>query len=219
MIPYVLTASEAEESLALGVADVGSLQVARVYAEALLNASEQSGDTDAVLADFQALLTALEKPRSELRSFFVSGVIGRITRSEVIRKAFDGRAHPLLVNFLLVLNDHDRLTIVPAILFELIQLRDRRAHRVPVQLYTAVEPTDDQVERIKETVRSGLKLEPLMEMKVDPELLGGMKLRIGDWLFDGSIRTKLDQIREKILARGSHEIQSGRDRFSSTVGN
>ncbi len=86
MIPYVLTASEEEETLARGVADVGSLQVARVYGEALLNAATEAGQTDDVIADFEGLLAAVEKPRSDLRSFFVSGVIGRITRSEVTSK-------------------------------------------------------------------------------------------------------------------------------------
>jgi F-type H+-transporting ATPase subunit delta len=219
MIPYLLTASEGEETHSRGVADVGSLQVARVYAEALLNAAEQAGQVDEVLADYQSLLDNVEAPRSDLRNFFVSGVIGRITRGEIIRKTFEDRAHPMLVDFLSVLNDHDRLTLLPAILFETRELRDRRARRVPVALYTAVPPTEEQVDRIRRTLRERLKLEPLVESKTDATLLGGLKLRIGDWVFDGTVRTTLEQIRDQILARGSHEIQSRRDRFSSANGN
>ena len=59
MIPYLLTASEDEEALARGVADVSSLQVASVYAEALLNAAEQTGQVDAVIDDYDALLNTV----------------------------------------------------------------------------------------------------------------------------------------------------------------
>ena len=131
------------------------------------------------------------------------------------RTLADFAGHPLLVNFLLVLNDHDRLTILPAILFSTLQLRDQRAGRIPVVIHTAVQPTEEQVTRIRETVRTGLNLDAIVETRVEPELLGGVLLRIGDWVFDGSIRTRLEQIRNQILSRGANEIQSGRDRFST----
>lgn len=214
MIPYVLTASEDEEVLARGVADVGSLQVARVYAEAFLNAAEQASQVDEVLADFEALVQTAEAPRSELRRFFTSGVIGRQTRGEVIQKTFEGRAHPLLVNFLRVVNDHDRIPLIPAILFEMKRLRDQRARRLPVNVHSAVPLADDQVERIRQTVQRALDLEPVLEVKVDPELLGGLLIRVGDHVFDGTVRTKINDLRDELLARGSYEIQSGRNRFS-----
>jgi len=219
MIPYVLTASEDEEALARGAADIGSLQVAQVYAEALLNAAEKAGQVDEVIGELETLLEMTVAPGSVLRQFFASGVIGRATRGDVIRKVFDGRAHPLLVDFLMVINDHDRTTLLPAILFEAKELRDRRAGRLPVAVHSAVPLAEDQLERIRQGVRNQLRVEPVLEMKVDPELLGGIQLRIGDWVFDGTLRSRLNQIRDQIISRSSHEIQSRRDRFSSTNGN
>jgi F-type H+-transporting ATPase subunit delta len=215
MIPYVLTASEDEEQVARGVPDVKVLQVARVYAEALLNACEKDGQVDEVLGEFETLINLTEAPRSDLRRFFASGVIGRRTREEVIKKSFEGRAHPLLVNLLLVVNDHERTTLLPAILFQARQLRDERARRLPVYIHVAVNPSDDQVDRVRQRVRDALQVEPLVEVKVEPELLGGLMLRVGDHVFDGTVRTKLKQIRDQLISRSSHEIQSGRDRFSS----
>jgi F-type H+-transporting ATPase subunit delta len=215
MIPYVLTASEDEEQLARGVPDVSSLQVARVYAEALLNAAEEAGQVDEVLGEYEEMLKAAEAPRSELRRFFASGVIGRKRRAEVIRRAFEGRIHPLLVNFLLVINEHERTTLLPAILFEALKLRDERANRLPVSVHSAVPLTDEQQENVRRIIRDRLKLEPVLEMKVDPELLGGLMIRVGDHVFDGTVRTKLVQLREQLLSRSSYEIQSRRDRFSS----
>src|SRR6266851_2084863 len=107
MIPFVLTSSESEEQLARGSADVASLQVARVYGEALLNAAEKAGQVVEVLGELEELLNTTVKPGSPLRPFFASGVINRETRREVIRNVFDGRANSLLVDFLMVLNDHE----------------------------------------------------------------------------------------------------------------
>ena len=58
----------------------------------------------------------------------------------------------------------------------------------------------------------------MLATKIDPDLLGGLVVRVGDWLYDASVRTQLETIRNQIIARSSHEIQSGRNRFSSPNG-
>jgi F-type H+-transporting ATPase subunit delta len=218
MIPYVLTASEDEEQLAQATPDVKSLQIARVYAEALLNAAEQAGQVDEVLGEFEELVEAARSHRSSLRNFFASGIIGRRTREAVIRTAFEGRTHPLLLNLLLLVNDHDRSPLLPVILFEAKNLRDQRANRLPVFIHTAVPVDAAQVEPILQIVRSRLGAEPILTTEVDPDLLGGLKLRIGDHVFDGTVRTQLTNLKNHLISRSSHEIQSRRDRFSSRDG-
>ena len=64
----------------------------------------------------------------------------------------------------------------------------------------------------REVVTVG-QIEPLLEEKVEPELLGGLVVRIGDWVYDASVRTRLDEIRNQLIERSSHGIASGRDRF------
>ena len=99
----VLTASEDEEQLARGVPDVSSLQVARVYAEALVNAAEQAGQADEVLGEYEEMLRAAEAPRSELRRFFASGPSSLLLPAPVLR-AF---CHSLSGN-------HEKLPRAPA---------------------------------------------------------------------------------------------------------
>ena len=219
MIPYVITASESEEELARASADIESLQVAKVYGEALLNAAEKAGQVDQVLGELDELLNTTVKPGSPLRPFFASGVIDRVTRGEMIRKVFEGRAHPMVVDFLMVLNDHDRLPLIRVVMFQVNQLRDRRARRLPVSVSSAVPLAEDQLDRVREAVRRNLQLEPILETKIEPDLLGGVVLRVGDWVFDGSIRNKLMELSKQISEKSSHEIQSGRDRFSTAIGN
>jgi F0F1-type ATP synthase delta subunit len=59
-----------------------------------------------------------------------------------------------------------------------------------------------------------LKAEPVLRVREDPDLLGGMVVRVGAKVFDGSVRSRLETLRNQLLSRGSHEIQAGRDRFS-----
>ncbi|HEY2909710.1 MAG TPA: F0F1 ATP synthase subunit delta, partial [Gemmataceae bacterium] len=65
-----------------------------------------------------------------------------------------------------------------------------------------------------ETLAGILKKTPILVVRVEPELIGGLIVHVGDKLHDTSVRTRLRNIRNQLLARGSHEIQSGRNRFS-----
>jgi F-type H+-transporting ATPase subunit delta len=54
-----------------------------------------------------------------------------------------------------------------------------------------------------------------LQEQVDPDLLGGLIVRVGDWVYDASVRRELETLRSELIARSSHEIQSRRDQFSS----
>ena len=56
-------------------------------------------------------------------------------------------------------------------------------------------------------------LEAVFEEKVDPDILGGLIIRIQDWIYDASVRTRLGEVREQLVERSSHGIQGGRNRF------
>jgi F-type H+-transporting ATPase subunit delta len=59
-----------------------------------------------------------------------------------------------------------------------------------------------------------MRREPVLVPKVDPSIIGGMVLQAGDKVYDHSVRSRLNNIRTQLLARGTHEISTGRDRFS-----
>ncbi|MCI0680870.1 MAG: ATP synthase F1 subunit delta [Gemmataceae bacterium] len=200
-------------------ADVGAQQVAGVYAEALLNAAEKRGQVDEVYAELRELVEKVAGADPQLAAFFMSGTIGRDRRGAALRSAFEGRCSELLFNFLLVLNDHERLELIRPIRAMYRRLRDQRARRMRVQVYTAAPLADDQRRRLEQEVRDALHLEPVLETHVETDLIGGLIVRVNDWVYDGSIRTRLETIRKQLIERSSHEIQSRRDRFSSADGN
>jgi F-type H+-transporting ATPase subunit delta len=196
------------------IADVSAQRIARVYAEALLNAAEKKGQSEHVLESLDSLTRDLFPAEPQLEAFLSSSAVGRERKAEVIDKVFEGKASHEFVDFLKVLNQHERLDLLRPITMAAKELRDERAKRVRVQVRSAVPLADAQTNRLREQLRENLKLEPVLQTEVDPDLLGGVVVRVGDWLYDASVRARLDSIRNQLIERSSHEIQSGRDRFS-----
>ncbi len=197
------------------ILDVGALRVARVYAEALLNAAEKRNQVQEVWEELDSLVSDLYAAKPELEVFLSSGAISRNAKESVLRKVFEGRASELFLNFLMVLNRHDRLDLLRAVRQSYRDLMNVRARRIVVRVRTAAPLENDQRQQLIENIRESLHLEPVLEERVDPDLLGGLVLRVGDRMFDGSVRSRLLKLREKLRERSSHEIQSRRDRFSA----
>jgi F-type H+-transporting ATPase subunit delta len=200
-------------------ADVSAQRIAKTYAEALLNAAEKRGNVDLVFEELDSLIRDVFAADPQFEAFLATTAIGRDQKEATLRKLFEGRAGETLANFLYVLNKHDRLGLLRPIAAAARDLRDRRANRRPVQVVAAVPLPDDQRERLARELRDSFHFEPLLETSVDPALIGGMVVRVGDWIYDASVRTRLGTIRKQLIERSSYEIQSRRDRFSSSGGN
>jgi F-type H+-transporting ATPase subunit delta len=193
--------------------DVGALRIARTYAEALLDAADKQGQTDAVLEELNSLVYDGFPASSQLEPFFHSRAIGRDKKKEVIAKIFRGRTSDIFSNFLFVLNAHDRLDLLRPILIEARLLHEKRTNKVRVQVSTATPLPGDQRDRLIAQLRESLKKEPVLQETVDPNLLGGLVVRVGDWLHDASVQTRLETLKNQLMESSSYEIQRGRDRF------
>jgi F-type H+-transporting ATPase subunit delta len=199
--------------------DVRTQRVARVYAEALLNAAERQGQAGAVLDEFQSLVADVFRSNPEIESYLASGAVGRNRKAEVLRRTFEGRASAVFLNFLNVLNDHERLDLLRPVFAEYRRLLDQRAGRYVARVKSAVALTDDQRARLRDEIKKVFPGDPILEESVEAELLGGLVVQVGDWLFDASVRSSLASLMNQLIESSSHEIQSRRDRFSSPIGN
>src|SRR5215469_2114606 len=93
------------------VFDDATRHVARIYAEALLAAADKRQQTTEVLEELEFLVHDVADRDPAIRAYFGGAVIGRESKRDVLRRAFEGKVNDLLYNFLLVLNDHYRLSI------------------------------------------------------------------------------------------------------------
>jgi F-type H+-transporting ATPase subunit delta len=197
------------------VADVSAQRVARIYAEALYAAADKRQLVDTVMEELDSLIGDVFPAAPQLESFLCSSAVGRDRKAELLKHTFEGKACETFLNFLLVLNDQGRLELLRTIQVAFRAIRDDRARRINVLVRSAVPLHADQQEQLKNNLRQVFNLEPMLKIEHDPDLLGGIVVRVGDWLFDGSVRTRVNQVRNELLARSSHEVQTQRDRFCS----
>jgi F-type H+-transporting ATPase subunit delta len=189
--------------------------VARIYAEALFRSVQKANQAEEVLADLEALVKDVFQQDPGLELFFSSAAVGKHRKEEAIKKAFGGRAPEVFVNYLLVLNAHGRLDHLRAIAKAFRTLYDKHTGRVVVHVRSAVPLTDQERERLCQDVRQVGKREPVLDETVDPAILGGLIVRIQDWVYDASVRTRLLSIRDQLIERSSDAITSQRDRFGT----
>jgi F-type H+-transporting ATPase subunit delta len=194
--------------------DVRSQQVARVYAEALIHAAQKTGKVDPILEQLSTLVHDIFESQPLLEKYLGSGAIRRDVKRSAIERAFDGKADPLLIDFLQVLNNHERLDLVRAVWSCYRELHDRLSSRMRVKVRVAAPLTNEQEQQLKQELHDYFKLEPVLDIRVLPDLLGGMTVQVGDWVFDGTVKARLERLRNQLMA-GANYVQDRRDQFST----
>lgn len=192
--------------------DVSAERIARVYAEALFDAAPK-GEADSLNEELRELVELAYRKVPSLAQFFASGTINKKVKAEFIDKNFRGKGSETLVNFLQVINNHGRLDLLFAIAAGYQQLVDEKNKRASVVVKSAVPLEDNQRTSLKKQLKTMFDIEPMLDEQVDPELLGGFLVRYRDWQFDGTVQARLNQLKNQLLERSSHEIQGRRDRF------
>jgi F-type H+-transporting ATPase subunit delta len=198
--------------------DVGAQKVGTIYAKALLGAAEAQGKADAIVEELKGFVGVLES-FPKLNDVLGSALVSHEEKGALLDRVFGQRLSPLLLDSLKVISRHGRLDIVPAISLEVRKLYDEMRGNVRVQVSTAAPLGDAAEKKLAASLKDLLKAQPLLEAAVEPELIGGIVLRVGDTVYDGSVARQLHQVREQMITRSVHEIQSRRDSFRHSGGN
>jgi F-type H+-transporting ATPase subunit delta len=188
--------------------DDQKLAVGAVYARALLAVAEERGLSDQVLEELTALAGYLDR-ETGLHDLLANPLTEADVKERLLEKALRGRASDLLVDALDVVARKQRLGLLPA-----IAEAYRRAYRdargiVDVSVKSAVPLTEALRARLVEAASryTGKKAE-LFE-SVDPALLGGLVVQVGDEKIDASVAARLKTLSNALLHRGAQEIQRG----------
>ncbi len=198
--------------------NVGALRVGAVYAQAFLGAAATKGVLDEAVAELESIAAALEaNPKFE--SLLSSALVPHEEKTQILDRTFGGKLSPLVLDFLKVLSKHGRLDVTRAVYEQAQKLYDEQRGRVRVDVHTAVPLDGGQTSNLEASLRRILGGEPVLESTVDPSIIGGVVLRVGDTVYDGSVARQLLQVREQMINRSVHEIQSRRDRFRHSGGN
>ena len=189
--------------------------VARIYADAFLN-SVPADQHEEALEEFRSFVEDVLARQPDFSRLLLSGTVSRDVKLQLIDRVLSGRASDLFTNFLRVLAKHDRLDLLPLILAQAGMEHEKRSGRKRVQVISAQPLSEAALQRIHERLSGLVPFQPVLEPAVDPDILGGLRIRVGDTVYDGSLRARLKQLRFRVRERTLHEIQSGRNRFSSS---
>ena len=200
-------------------ADVGMQQIGSIYAEALLGAAESAGSMEAALAELDELVSDVLNRYADLEQVLSSRLISHDEKVEIIDRVFGESLSEVVLSFLKVVARHERLDCLRAIHRQAHKLLNKMRGRVEVNVTTVASIPSELADQIAARLGEILDGEPILERVTDPDLIGGIVVRVGDTVYDGSIATQLENVRQEIIDRIAHEIQSRRDRFRYPAGN
>jgi ATP synthase F1 delta subunit len=171
-------------------------EIATVYARALYEAATDAGKVDAVREQIGQVAEALEADR-DVQVFLFSPYFSSEEKKEGLRKAISG-ADDLVTNFLELLVENHRMPALFRIRREIDRLWDEENKRLPVAITSAIELDKKVIKQIGDRIaeQTGQKVE--LTTSVDPDVLGGLVVRVGNTVLDASIRHRLEQLRKQV---------------------
>ncbi|MEQ8769799.1 MAG: ATP synthase F1 subunit delta [Phycisphaerales bacterium] len=183
--------------------------LARVYAASLFELAEADGGrprAEEILGELEDILE-LARANPGFSEFLASRVLTSSKRGASLRSMLEGKCQDLTLRFLLLLNQKGRLGHLPAITAALDHTVQERFGRIEVDVFTATPIGSDEVTLVKNRLQAALGKEPIIHPYTDESMIGGIKVRVGDQLIDGSISTRLRQMKDRLTRNGGATVR------------
>jgi F-type H+-transporting ATPase subunit delta len=171
-------------------------EAARVYAEALFEAGKDRGKLDSLQSQLGQFVDVVDRNR-DLQVFLFSPYLSSADKREGLGRAISG-AEPELTNFLELLIEKHRMPVLFRIRRQYDSLWDKENKRLGVTVTSAVELDPQIAERIGAEIeqQTGNTIE--LQSRVDPDILGGLVVQVGNLVLDTSIRNRLEKLRKSV---------------------
>jgi F-type H+-transporting ATPase subunit delta len=204
-----------EENQQPTVFDTDQQQLGDVYAKAFLGFATDSGKLDALMGELGEAVGVFNS-LPKLRAILESPRIDADEKSKLLDKAFDGRCSNELLNFLKLLSQRGRFDCLDSVLASAEKAHDEMAGRIKATLTTASEVDATLRDSIEKKLSGILGKQVNLACEVDPEIVGGMVVRVGDTVYDGSVANQLQQVRTKAVKSAVDALRDTLDRFVTT---
>jgi ATP synthase F1 delta subunit len=171
-------------------------EIAAVYARSLFEVAKEQDKLDSIREQLGSFADALDETR-ELQVFFFSPYFSTTEKQDGLDRAVSD-ADPILVNFLKLLIENHRMPVIFRVRrgFDDLWLQENK--RLPVQVTSAVELDTSTVDQIGARIaeQTGQRID--ITSTVEPDILGGLVIRVGNSILDASIRNRLEQLRKQV---------------------
>ena len=171
-------------------------EVAEVYARALYEVALDQDKLDEIHEELGQFADAMDES-ADLRSFFFSPYFSTGEKKDALKKTVVG-ADEAFMNFLEALVERHRMPVLFRIRSRFDQMWRDEHKLLPVQVTSAVKLDENTVKEIGQSIGQQLGREVELSSNVDPEIIGGMVLRVGNFVLDASIRNRLEQLRKQV---------------------
>lgn len=171
--------------------------VARRYAQALYEEAVRTDAVEGTDADVALIAETLDGSR-ELVRLFESPVVSQAKKDAVVAALFEERLRPLTLRFLRLLIEKGREDLFPEVVRAYRALRDEQQGIVEAHARTALPLSSDEERALTAALETMTGATVRLRVTRDPELLGGLIVRVGDTVYDGSVRHQLASLRERM---------------------
>jgi len=172
--------------------------IARNYAEALLELAKRAKDLRGWGTLIQSIAEAMQRDQ-KLRAFLQTPRVDAASKNEVLRKALSDRAPSRFVRFVESVVTHRRQMLIPEIAQEYMDLVDLAENRMHANVTVAREADEKTRNVIADRLSRVFNKTVVPHLTVDDRILGGVVVRVGDTVMDGSVRRKLGALRHRML--------------------
>lgn len=180
----------------------GASGLAGRYASALFDLAEADKQLDAVIGNLDSL-NAMIGESEDLRRLLSSPVISRDDQSKTLSTIADKAGfNALTVNFIAVVADNRRLSVLPAIINAFKEILSAHRGEATAEVVSAAELSEKQITDLGDSLKQAIGTKVTIDASVDPELLGGLVVKVGSRMVDSSLRTKLQQLRLTMIGVG-----------------
>jgi F-type H+-transporting ATPase subunit delta len=176
-------------------------ELAQVYARALFEVAREHGKLDQLREQLAQFADALDESR-DLAVFFFSPYFSTKEKQEALARVLDG-ADESLLNFLSLLIENHRMPVIFRIRHEYERLWDEENRTLPVEITSAIELDEETTASLGRTIGEGAGRKVTLAARVDPDILGGIVVRVGNSVLDASIRNRLEQLRRHVAQGAS----------------
>ena len=185
--------------------------IARRYAEALYEAAKDAGLPREIGEPPEQLLPVLKTDR-ELDLAFRSPALTAGRRRQLLEECFQGELHPFVLNLCQLLWTKGRENSLPSVVTAYRQLLRKDEGLLTAEVVSASNLTEEQLAPLRQALEKRFGQPVIIEMKVDRSLLGGVRVRVGNTVLDGSVRGHLQALRERMLS----DLSQGQEKAAAS---
>ncbi|MGI5879643.1 MAG: F0F1 ATP synthase subunit delta [Syntrophomonadaceae bacterium] len=171
--------------------------VARRYAEAFFSIAQETGKVDQLQQELEKVVQVISETE-HLQEYFDHLLIPPKEKKELVEKIFAGQISSTAFNFLSMIIDKRRGNYIGLIVDEYKAMADETRNIAMADLISAREVSEEDIKLLAEKLSASTGKTVQLKLKVDPTLLGGVKIRMGDQVIDATVAKKLDMLREQL---------------------